>query len=1049
MNTAPRKLVVNGFLRSVELRPQAREIGSRLPYRTGKATIVAKRSSVNVWGRLPVIPTALRMSFAYYANATGNNLVDTETPRLDKRSVRLTAHGMGEARGIDLAPALRVREKTAFVNIYCAVDFEAALKRAGAFDAANGTACMALVALLRLLVDEVLKDDAGPQSLMRVRALLVAQMVPLFGAVFEIGFFDLMLVPFADLLRLFVALHRDGPLVAFKRHVFEIDAKGYCGNGRELTPAELEGIREAAAAARDKDDPDPPAERRRIVLQLRFQRARDLYYAQKVQNRVDVRVGEDADEPAATDADEDEDDDDNGGEGSSVGLFGVGMKRPAPANPARAPFELTMSDAADAPVIASSNGRLTVGVPLDMRRLTPEQWVMLMITDILTDNYHKNNHFGFTCAKMVELLEYVKTLADFPVDPVTAQMMHATALGMVRNDELRVVDLRSGSFLCAAEIEHAYKDGLFADPAAPLLFGLPWIVDKEEELASDLAAFLEGKREAAAARAKSLLAGGHGWVAPAGVTFAPEQRRALAYAATLPLVLVNGAGGTGKSLVMRLDYERMRRESPGMVVLCLAFKNDTVNQMRAALVPPPSKKPRDPKEPEPRIYFRTADSFILAGGAVYVANKATGALEYAPVECMIIDEAAMLSTQHMAGILRAAKRNPVTQIKMYGDGDQLPPISAGIPFCNLMTMLAPFCVTLCRNFRTSAPKLMRYVMSVRARDVTSDSIESFFDDPAALSSSDDDEETTAPPVTGSSYWVSDVNGYYDTQLSFGPSILEVVKRIDPGKTRYADMMCVTPYREMAHFVSAMLDLHYFGGSAAPVTDAIAQIKAREPPVLHRGMYVVIAETDRANKEIARGRVGQITHIIDHEPGRTVDPDAELPPGMLEPPSTRVGIPRNWERSIVLDGRTVVKFRYDRAVTTLLHQSACRTIHRAQGDQKKIVLCVFPPGRMSNARIWYTAISRAQELCVTFATAETLGKMATTEPEPCMSAQEAFLRAELSGVADLDAMAAAAADAAVRADAANVEMAGMAGLDAELAADMALFDEATGSKTESE
>jgi hypothetical protein len=1075
--------IANGYLQDVTLRPTPKEIGSRLPWRTGTGTVVTRTQRLTMHGQLPLIPAALRMSFSYFENSDmSKRLCETPRPRLDRRSIRLTADGIAQAGTMTLSEALRPRAKTAFINIYCLVHPDAARKRARDFDAANGTACEALLALLLIAVEAVLKDDAGAQALVPLRALLVAQMVPLMSAVYNVSFFDLMFIPFRKLLDIFLALHRVGPLAAFKRRVFEIDNKGYCGSARELTPAELEEMRASAATAKttDEDNTAPP-ERRTIVLQLRYIRARNLHAQQVAKNTPDVQIGEDEGEPKATD----EEKTDDAEPSTAVGLFGVGIKRSATGTQpggagTRGPFELRESDAEGAPVLMSSHGSLTVGMPMDMRKLTPDEWIMLLITELLTENYHDSRHFGFTCAKMIATVDYIQNPeSKFPAVGVTRRLAHDTVLAMVRNDEMRVVHLQTGTFQTAEEIEAMYpvnkenpsKGTMFDDPDAPIFFGLPWIIDDEERLATDMAAFLDGKHSATAARGRRLM--GDEWRTVPGIELAPEQKQALAYCAMMPLVMVNGAGGTGKSLVMRLDFERIRMMDPDANILCLAFKNDTVNQMRMALQPPKrrtnEKKKDANEEPPEHVYFRTADSFIKTGGVLLQRENADDPACYLEVHYIIVDEAAMLSTRHLAGIMRVVDGEQLRAIKMFGDGDQLPPIMAGTPFCVLMKTLPQFCVTLKHNFRTRAQTLMQYVSSVRARDITPETVGTFFDDASTLEEKkadeeeekkadeeeedddEDEEEKKEPPVRGSSYWVSDVDGCWDPQLAFGPAIMDVVRKIDPKKERYKEMMAVTPYNEMANFVSIMLDLHYFGNSVSPVTDAIALTKAGRRGLLYKGGYAVIAETDQKNKEIARGRVGIITHIVDIERGRSFDPDNYKETLWLtELQSTAFSIPSGRERIIVLDGKTQVKCLWDSAVRSLLHPGVCRTIHRAQGDQKEIVLCVFSPGKMSTRGIWYTAISRAKELCITFASPDTLMKMATTEPEPCMSAQESFLTSQLATVPEIDTIVKTTQEAIERAERNAKELDDIEQMEIDFNEDTALFEAAVqgpGQKTE--
>jgi len=125
--------------------------------------------------------------------------------------------------------------------------------------------------------------------------------------------------------------------------------------------------------------------------------------------------------------------------------------------------------------------------------------------------------------------------------------------------------------------------------------------------------------------------------------------------------------------------------------------------------------------------------------------------------------------------------------------------------------------------------------------------------------------------------------------------------------------------------------------------------------------------------------------------------------MFEHQSNAPIIPQQWQRTVVLDGRTLATFRNIFALRAMLKPSAFRTIHRAQGCQAPIVMCLFPRGQMSNISVWYTGVSRAQDQCITFASGRTLLTMMEKEQERCFTALPAFLAKAATKVEKLDAM----------------------------------------------
>ena len=166
-----------------------------------------------------------------------------------------------------------------------------------------------------------------------------------------------------------------------------------------------------------------------------------------------------------------------------------------------------------------------------------------------------------------------------------------------------------------------------------------------------------------------------------GITYAPEQRRAVELAATRGLLLLTGGPGTGKTTSVR-----------GIVALFDSLGLDL------ALMAPTGRAAKRMSE----LTGREAQTIHRALGMSY--NEQTGDVGFAknekePLEAdaVIVDEMSMVDLPLMRALLAAVR--PDCRLVMVGDPDQLPSVGPGNVFADLIRSGAIETVALREIFR--------------------------------------------------------------------------------------------------------------------------------------------------------------------------------------------------------------------------------------------------------------------------------------------------------------------------------------------------------------
>jgi len=205
-----------------------------------------------------------------------------------------------------------------------------------------------------------------------------------------------------------------------------------------------------------------------------------------------------------------------------------------------------------------------------------------------------------------------------------------------------------------------------------------------------------------------------------------EQRRAIECAAISPLTIVSGGPGTGKTSIVVAILKVLTGAGidPGEIALAAPTgkaANRIAESMRARFIP--STEPAGERTwPEPSTLHRLLGySPTLKRFRHHRNNPLTARV-------IIVDEGSMLDLELMSHLLDAMR--PEARLVILGDADQLPSVSAGAVFRDLMATgedgaLTPKSVRLTRNYRTDRAADSGYAIRKLAGDINAGVVDLF------------------------------------------------------------------------------------------------------------------------------------------------------------------------------------------------------------------------------------------------------------------------------------------------------------------------------------
>lgn len=143
-----------------------------------------------------------------------------------------------------------------------------------------------------------------------------------------------------------------------------------------------------------------------------------------------------------------------------------------------------------------------------------------------------------------------------------------------------------------------------------------------------------------------------------GITYAPEQRRAIVNAVTEGLTIVTGGPGTGKTTVIKAILQ--------------IFDELSISCMLAAPTGRAAKRMSEASGRDAKTIHRLLETGFTGDRKTNFSRNEDNPL---PCKALIIDEMSMVDTLLLSSLLKAVRKG--TYLILIGDVDQLPPVGPG------------------------------------------------------------------------------------------------------------------------------------------------------------------------------------------------------------------------------------------------------------------------------------------------------------------------------------------------------------------------------------
>jgi hypothetical protein len=467
------------------------------------------------------------------------------------------------------------------------------------------------------------------------------------------------------------------------------------------------------------------------------------------------------------------------------------------------------------------------------------------------------------------------------------------------------------------------------------------------------------------------------------VPLTPLQQRAVETAIASPVAIICGDAGTGKSEIARtiapflLACMANTPAVPGDeagdrgLIAFLSFKNDVVQSMRETMLSPPALLP------EKQCTFSTIHSFRVAKKS---AKSPCPAI-------IIVDEFGMSPLVHLSMIITQCAKVPgkLRRLVLLGDRRQLAPIGTGVPLAHLSTNLPDLTVHLDRNFRCRDGDLLSAI------DAARDGSRAFMDLVYARAPAEHAQGAAsfgATLIPCPNLWDRRTPVYL---RALHKALVNALRGLDPGSTRYDEVMAISPYHDARIFINLVMNAMYFESGMSVddmITIATNRTSGAYQPLLRSGARVIFNTNNRkeANNFYRRGQIARFHGLFDHPPKVDITNRNNWHKGFFE-----LRTDKPWRKDMV---RTLVirHARWDHVyyyvkcppadsmhlVFATLDLCHCLTVTRAQMRGFPRVVVVLPPGHGLDTRdVLYTAVSRASLMCHVISTASHLEHMLTS------------------------------------------------------------------------
>lgn len=550
-------------------------------------------------------------------------------------------------------------------------------------------------------------------------------------------------------------------------------------------------------------------------------------------------------------------------------------------------------------------------------------WVKFAVRKGIDKFYFRENHFYCTVEMLNDVIQVYNERHKkkrYPIS-IRKELIAPAITDLMRNGSIYVIfdDL---------EFTGVVTDEMLKDNSTIKLFpAVAW--KQEEEIIHGLDTY------AAKAKTRSAVF--------KGANFCDEQIEAINRAITQPMTLITGPAGSGKTTIMETVYRLLRAKyGPGAKIMCVSFRNVIVSRLRTRLSAIDKELfPAEYKlsctlesDLERMTIFRTCDSLIFSKVRV------------SPI-AVIMEESGQSAAAHWQGTIRATNAATLRHFICFGDSKQRAPLKQGQPFLHALRMYPQSAWELKKVHRTNCEELLARQNAILAMD----------------------SARVLQPCVDESFQVKILDCsarriHTGTMNIFVNAIHAELSRLDDEKTKYDDIIGLTPYNDYARIGNRVMEEYYFDGDVdydSVFANIVNGDRRGETTVFYHGMRVAFEEN---TEEYSRGQVGKITHIMQ---GASLPTCHQVSSSNI-PTSVKKTSEISFNNAAVyvklLDTGTTAMVccgMKGKGLATKITPASFFTVDRSQGLEFPHVLAMCPWGNnLATQDVIYTMASRAKK-----------------------------------------------------------------------------------------